>query len=185
VVFVVLLPLLALSLHVCEMIRSHVWQNLIYCVTWLNDMCVPWLIHICAMTHSYVCAMAPRPPCFHLLIAPDMCVWHDSFIRVCHDSFTYVPWLIHMCVLWLTRNTQDCSALQCVVVCCSVLQRVAVYAVCCSVLHCVALCCIVLQSVALCCRVFVIGTKTFNQSDNLSTISSARVCVCVCVCVRR
>ena len=38
--------------------------------------------------------------------------------------------------------------LQCVAVCCSVLQGVAV---CCSVLRCVAVCCNVLQCVAVCC----------------------------------
>jgi len=36
-----------------------------------------------------------------------------------------------------------CSLLQCVAVCCSVLQCIAVY---CSVLQCVAVCCSVLQS---------------------------------------
>jgi len=40
--------------------------------------------------------------------------------------------------------------LQCVAVCCSVLQRVAA---CCSVLQCVAVCCSVLQRVAACCSV--------------------------------
>jgi len=39
-----------------------------------------------------------------------------------------------------------CSVLQCVAVCCSVLQCVAV---CCSVLQCVAVCCSVLQCVRL------------------------------------
>jgi len=57
--------------------------------------------------------------------------------------------------------------LQCVAVCCSVLQRVAVsfcdrnrlcvedapVAVCCSVLQCVAVCCSVLQRVTVCCSV--------------------------------
>jgi len=40
--------------------------------------------------------------------------------------------------------------LQCVAVCCIVLQNIAV---CCSVLQCVAVCCSVLQWVAVCCRV--------------------------------
>ena len=47
-----------------------------------------------------------------------------------------------------------CSVLQCVAVCCSVLQCIAV---CCSVLQCVlqcvAVCCSVLQRVAVCCSV--------------------------------
>jgi len=64
------------------------------------------------------------------------------------------------------------SVLQCVAVCCSVLQRIAaallciriylticslssllIYTVCCSVLQCVAVCCDVLQCVAVCCSV--------------------------------
>jgi len=60
-------------------------------------------------------------------------------------------------------GTARVCALQCVAVCCSVLQCVAVHrilkgvcvAVCCIVLQCVAMCCIVLQSVALCCIVFL------------------------------
>jgi len=50
--------------------------------------------------------------------------------------------------------------LQCVAVCCSALQRVALsrdtrglYFVCCSVLQCVAVCCSVLQCGAVCCSV--------------------------------
>jgi len=59
------------------------------------------------------------------------------------------------------------SVLQCVAICCSVLQSVAVLsvkmhwsvpaylraAVCCIVLYCVEVCCIVLQCVAVCCSV--------------------------------
>ena len=41
--------------------------------------------------------------------------------------------------------------LQCVAMCCSVLQCAA--AVCCSVLQCVAVCCNVLQCAAMCCSV--------------------------------
>jgi len=46
------------------------------------------------------------------------------------------------------------GVLQCVAVCCSVLQCVAL-SVCCSVLQCLAVCCIVsvLQCVAVCCSV--------------------------------
>jgi len=70
------------------------------------------------------------------------------------------------------------SVLQCVAVCCSVLQCVAVecmyllsvlqcVAVCCSVLQCVAVCCSVLQCVAVCCsRVYVsakqVGTRMYE-----------------------
>ena len=58
--------------------------------------------------------------------------------------------------------------LQCVAVCCSVLQRVAA---CCSVLQCVTVCCSVLQCVAVCfsmlyvsCRVEGLG---FTSKDDL------------------
>ena len=40
---------------------------------------------------------------------------------MCHDSFTHVPWLIHMCVMTHSHTCYDCVA-----VCCSVLQCVAV-----------------------------------------------------------
>ena len=65
-----------------------------------------------------------------------------------------------------------CSVLQCVAVCCSVLQCVAVccsactitgahtienaYMMCCSVMQCVAVCCSVLQCVAVCCSTYTI-----------------------------
>jgi len=45
------------------------------------------------------------------------------------------------------RQLMCCSVLQCVAVCCSVLQCVAV---CCSVLQCVAVCSNVMQCVAVC-----------------------------------
>ena len=54
------------------------------------------------------------------------------------------------------------GVLQCVAVCCSVLQspksllfqiRIRKWGVCCSVLQCVAVCCSVLQCVAVCCSV--------------------------------
>jgi len=67
-----------------------------------------------------------------------------------------------------------CSVLQCVAVCCSVLQCVVV---CCSVLQCVAVCCIVLQCVAVCwARHSRLHHKFFCQ------IGSVYVLQCVCVC---
>jgi len=48
------------------------------------------------------------------------------------------------------RSHLKMRAVQCVAVCCNVLQYVAV---CCSVLQCVAVCCSVLQCVAVCCSV--------------------------------
>jgi len=53
---------------------------------------------------------------------------------------------VHLCWNWVVC----CSVLQCVAVCCSVLQCVAV---CCSALQCVAVRCSVLPCVAVCCRV--------------------------------
>jgi len=48
----------------------------------------------------------------------------------------------------VTRGQSRAGALQCVAVCCRVLQCVAVLAVCCRELQCVAGCCRVLQCVA-------------------------------------
>jgi len=51
------------------------------------------------------------------------------------------------------------SQVQCVAVCCSVLQRGAV---CCSVLQCVAVCWSVLQCVAVCCSVLQCVAVSYN-----------------------
>ena len=69
----------------------------------------------------------------------------DFPVRHCHDESLHAlsP---HAALLLLV----DTFKLQCVAVCCSVLQCVAV---CCSVLQCVAVYCSVLQCVAVCCRV--------------------------------
>jgi len=63
---------------------------------------------------------------------------------------------VHCSVLIVLKECADVGlcllcVLQCVAVCCSVLQRVAV---CCSVLQRVAACCSVLQRTAVCCRAF-------------------------------
>jgi len=63
--------------------------------------------------------------------------------------------------------------LQCVAVCCSVLQRVAE---CCSVLQCVAVCCSVLQCVAVCCSVFTPSYCLIN------TTRLATKCHCMYCC---
>jgi len=55
-----------------------------------------------------------------------------------------------LCCSMLQYVAVCCSVLQCVAVCCNVLQCIAV---CCSVLQCVAVSCSVLQSVAECCSV--------------------------------
>jgi len=53
---------------------------------------------------------------------------------------------------------------ECVAACCSVLQRIAV---CCSVLQCVAVCCSVVQCVAMCCslllRLYLLEFLTFAK----------------------
>jgi len=86
--------------------------------------------------------------------------------------------------------------MQCVAVCCSVLQR---FAVCCSALQCVAVCCSVLQRVAVCCRAFcdnkvrcnlvchyknICNRPTYTrqpyQSNNLPTSSTALTTVLLC-----
>ena len=57
---------------------------------------------------------------------------------------------VAVCCIVLQRVAACCRVLQCIAVCCSVLQCIAV---CCSVLQCVVVCCSVLQCVAACCSV--------------------------------
>jgi len=86
--------------------------------------------------------------------------------------------------LLLWRLSGGCGA-----VCCSVLQRVAVWcsalqrvAACCSVLQCVAVCCSVLQCVAVCCGVLRCF-KMCAQTGLLSWHLWGRVCCSVLQCV--
>jgi len=64
---------------------------------------------------------------------------------------------VMQCVVKARLVQQKCGAvyvMQCVAVCCSVLQcALQCVAVCCNVLQCVAVCCSVLQCVAVCCSV--------------------------------
>ena len=75
-----------------------------------------------------------------------------------------------------------CSVLQCVVVCCRVLQLtyilgVVCCCVCCGVLRCVAVCCGVLQCVAACCSVLQ------SVIVDICTWCSMLLCVLQCVIV--
>jgi len=74
-----------------------------------------------------------------------------------------------------------CSVLQCVAACCGVLQCVAV---CCSVLQCVAVYCIVLQCVAVCCRSCVAVCCRVLQCVADRVVQCVAVCCrsCVAVC---
>jgi len=65
-----------------------------------------------------------------------------------------------------TDLKSDC-VLQCVAVCCSVLQLQRV-AVCCSVLQCVAVRCSILQCVAVCCSVLWHAMESKVQRDNIT-----------------
>ena len=76
---------------------------------------------------------------------------------------------IHVCL----RNCEYiCMDLQCVAVCCSVLQRVVVR---CSVLQCVAVCCNILQRSLQCVTV----SGDVEIDDN---VVKSHVCVCACIC---
>ena len=73
-------------------------------------------------------------------------------VRVCDDSTICLERTYHICLA--NEREREHSVLQCVAVCCSVLQCVLQrVAVCCSVLQCVAVCCSVLQCDILCCSV--------------------------------
>jgi len=136
--------------------RYYVQTSFVLCVwlfwfiygAWLLNMlemtysCWKWLIHVWDMTHS--------------------CVGHYSLSRRCTLllcciclRFVVCSWRsISICGTWLINMLDMRDVLQCVAVCCSVLQshcrchgsRQCV-AVCCSVLQCVAVCCSVLQCV--------------------------------------
>ena len=73
-----------------------------------------------------------------------------------------------------------CSALQCVAVCWSVLQRGTSHIVCCSVLHSVAVCCSVLQCVAVCCSVLQCVAECCSVLRCAVVCCSVLQCVAVC-----
>ena len=80
--------------------------------------------------------------------------WPFAFIEHFHsqwrDFASCLLQCVAVCCSMLQYVAVCCSVLQCVAVRCSVLQCVAM---CCSVLQCVAVCCSVLQCVAVCCSV--------------------------------
>ena len=67
-----------------------------------------------------------------------------------------------------------CSVLQCVAVCCSVLRCVAVW---CSVVQCVAVCCNVLHYVAVCCSVVQCGAVWCSVVQLVAVQCSVLRCV--------
>ena len=81
---------------------------------------------------------------------------------------------VAVCCSVLQRVAVCCSSLQCVAVCCSALHCIAV---CCSVLQCVAVCCSVLQCVAVCCSVLQC------VAVHCSVLQCAAVCCSVLQCV--
>jgi len=102
------------------------------------------------------------------------------------------------CVKAVSTRSRNCSVLQCVAVCCKLLQFVVAecysvllcdavrmlflhdlsIAVCCSVLQCVAMCCNVLQCVAVCCSVLQCVVAVC-----CSVLQCVAVCCCVLLCV--
>ena len=71
---------------------------------------------------------------------------------------------IHLEHVHANEHVVCCSVLQCVAVCCNVLQCVAV---CCSVLQCVVVCCSALQCAAVCCGVLqCVAVKTHCNNCN-------------------
>jgi len=77
-----------------------------------------------------------------------------------------------------TGQPTKCSVLQCVAVCCSVLQWPPLQNVSCPplyILQCIAVCCSVLQYVAVCCSVLHCMCRVLHY-----TFCSALQCVAVC-----
>jgi len=113
---------------------------------------------------------------------------------VCYNynssSVHYCAVVYILCVAVL----QYCSVLQCVALCCSVLQCGTMYcsvlqcvAVCCSVLQCVAVRCSVSQCVAVCCNYDTSDAQYCAVGAQASALPRAmipktpRMCVFVCV----
>jgi len=73
--------------------------------------------------------------------------------------------------LYLERwgiNFSKVSTLQCVAVCCSALQRVVLY---CSMLQCVAVCCRVLQSVSMPLPIFALRASTILKTQHYGCLT--------------
>jgi len=130
----------------CITTHSHVW---VACVTWLTLMydntltCMTWPIHTCDMIPWWV-IMAWWLT--HTCDITHSYVWHTHTLHAIFRAFQCVA----VCY----------SVLQCVAVRCSVTHTYVAYHlsrseyhshVCYSVLQCVAVCCSVLQFVAVCC----------------------------------
>jgi len=135
-------------IRMCDMTHSYVWHDAFVCVTWRIRMCD--MTHSDVSCRSYV-GRAPRDQnefaccrCIKLhllqqglirLLPLHMCNMTHAYVW--HDSFECVTWLIGTCdmthsYVWhdsfICRSHTSASIwaclLQCVVVCCSVLQCV-------------------------------------------------------------
>jgi len=105
----------AISLNMCDMTSSYVWQDSFVCVTWRIRICVShgaW--HDCDMIHSHAYEWATSQSCHAL--------WHDSSTHIwishvtqswcvtwlCHDSSTHI-WMSHVthsrCLTWLCHDS--------------------------------------------------------------------------------
>ena len=113
------------------------WHDAFLCGAWLIHIRVAWLIHMCDMTHSCSCGLT------------------HSYLR--HDTFICVRWLNPVCDV----------PVQCVAVCCSVLQCVAVYTLQHTATHCIG----TRQNT---CDVPVTATRHCNALQHTCTSASLR-----------
>ena len=134
-----------------------------------------------AAIHAHTHTCVPSPPTFHNPLSPRTSVDAKT------ASATYLPQVSQFTCVHL---------LQCVAVCCSVLQRVGACAVRYSVLQCVAVRCSVLQGVAarwrvssvsqcaaVCCSVLQRVQYTAVRCNVLQRVGACAVCCSVLQCV--
>jgi len=122
--------------HICDMANLNTRCYSLICIHWYvcqySYICVPWFILMCAMTYSHVC---------HDLV---LCVMY-YLLYVCHDSRAAAG----------VGHARTSTVLQCVAMCCNVLE------VCHKVSQCVAVCCSVLQ----CVDALICGKRCIHTCD--------------------
>ena len=136
-----------------------------HCNTLQGTLCASSATHI--HTHTNTLTHTHTPPNYVCMPHLFAVIAHTAklqisvaFIRVththAHEHTHHQPayerglQCIAVCCFVLQCIAVYCSVLQCIAVCCFVLQCIAVY---CSVLQCIAVCCSVLQYIAVCCSV--------------------------------
>ena len=146
------------SCHTYEWVMSHSWMSH---VTLMNESCQTheWVMSHIWMSHATHMNVSCNTWMSHVTHMNESCHTYEWVTGPVSQRWRPDQWQIHLPI-----DQLSCPAspmLQCITVCCSVLQCAAVYysvlqciTVCCSVLQCVAVYYSVLQCVAVYCSVF-------------------------------